>query len=126
MKNFNGKPDIVGCLLVKIGLWPADFSIMYTCYKYKMFKITPSVQSPFWTSKLRFPVNFFRSAVGYKKASHQALLHAERSAQWVGPIGKNPFESFWGKKKTKPYIVWDNNVRLDPSSNGATFLPAKD
>ena len=40
IRNFNGKPDFVGCLLVKNGLWPADFSIMYTYYGYKMFKIT--------------------------------------------------------------------------------------
>ena len=40
MKNFNGKPDFVRCLLVQNGLWPADFSIMYTYYWYKMFKIT--------------------------------------------------------------------------------------
>ena len=40
IRNFNGKPDFVGCLLVKNGLWPADFSIMYTYYWYKMFKIT--------------------------------------------------------------------------------------
>ena len=28
IRNCNGKPDFVGCLLVKNGLWPADFSIM--------------------------------------------------------------------------------------------------
>ena len=30
MKNFTGKPDIVGCLLVKNGLWPDDFSTMHS------------------------------------------------------------------------------------------------
>ena len=40
IRNFNGKPDFVRCLLVQDGLWPADFSIMYTYYRYKMFKIT--------------------------------------------------------------------------------------
>ena len=40
IRNCNGKLDFVGCLLVKNGLWPADFSIMYTYYWYKMFKIT--------------------------------------------------------------------------------------
>ena len=34
MKNFNGKPDIVGCLLVKNGLWPADFSTMYSNFEH--------------------------------------------------------------------------------------------
>ena len=37
---WNRKPDFFRCLLVQNWLWPADFSIMYTCSKYKMFKIT--------------------------------------------------------------------------------------
>ena len=40
IRNFNGKPDFVRCLLVQKGLWPADFSTMYTYYRYKMLKIT--------------------------------------------------------------------------------------
>ena len=40
MKNLNGKPDLFRCVMVQNGFWPADFSSMYTCYKYKTFKIT--------------------------------------------------------------------------------------
>ena len=34
MKNFNGKPDFVRCLLVQNGLWPADFSTMYSNFEH--------------------------------------------------------------------------------------------
>ena len=42
MKNFNGKPDFVRCLLVQNGLWPADFSIMYSNFVH--FILVKSVQ----------------------------------------------------------------------------------
>ena len=72
MKIFNGKPDFFRCLLVQNGLWPADFSIMYSCYKYKMFKITlhyrevsgtESVFNQQAPEKVRFPVKNFHSVI---------------------------------------------------------------
>ena len=73
MKKFEtGKPNFFRSLLVKNGLWPADFSIMYTCYKYKMFKITlnyrevsgsESVLNQQAPEKVRFPGKNFHSVI---------------------------------------------------------------
>ena len=75
IRNFNGKPDFVGCLLVKNGLWPADFSIMYTYYKYKMFKTTLHCR------EVRFPGKIFHSVAYCLDFSRVKVMKAEPSVQ---------------------------------------------
>ena len=47
-KNFNGKPDFVRCLLVQNGLWPADFSTMYSNFEHFIPVISVNYKEVSW------------------------------------------------------------------------------